>query len=294
MNDIMSKKISAVPLISIVLIAVIFAGASGKEISLSARLDKTEMPFEATAEVILEIKWVGGMGDYLFEALPLPSARGLKIQGTTSSISSFSENGVDYTVRLFKYTLKPTMAGTGVIEPFVLKYAAMPDSIPGELTSQSFQIAIAQPLPPKKKSNWAFFILLGCGLIILAGSSLYIYKRAKKNRIPKETVKSPEEIFLDELAVLKKDAQIDRKLFFTHLYKSLLTFAENKYGVVVRGRSTSDILAELPTKEIALEMSERLSEWLTLADKEKYAPSGGAPGDVIRLISELEKYFSGK
>ncbi len=268
-----------------------FGTASGEEISLSAHLDKTEMPFESTAELSLEVKWQGGIERYAFEILPLPTTHGLKPLGTTSSISSRKENGLDYTTRTFKYTLKPMMAGTGVIEPIVLKYVAMPDSIPGELTSQQFQISIAQPIPREKKLSLPFIIfLLALVLAVSLGAAYFIVIRMRK-KIPKEPVRTPEQIFLEELAVVKKESQSERKLFFTRLYKLLIGYMGKKYGMELTGRATSDILTEIDKAEIPLEAKGQLSQWLSLADKEKYAPSGGAPGDIIRLVTDLENYF---
>jgi len=271
-----------------------FGQVWGEEISLSARLDKTEIPFESTVELSLEVRWQGGMEKYAFEFLPLPTAHGLKPLGTTSAISSRKENGADYTTRTFKYTLKPITGGTGVIEPIVLKYVAMPDSIPGELASQQFQIAIAQPLPPKKKSHLPIIAAISALILSLSICAIYLLKLRRKRRISKEPVRTAEQIFLDDLALAKKESQSERKLFFTRLYKLLTGFMEKKYGISGVGRATSDILAEIEKAEIPLEDKERLSEWLTLADKEKYAPSSGTPGDIIRLSADLENFFNRK
>lgn len=269
-----------------------FGQAWGEEISLSARLDKTEIPFESTVELSLEVRWQGGIEKYAFEILPLPTAHGLRPLGTTSSISSRKENGVDYTTRTFKYTLKPVTGGTGVIEPIVLRYVAMPDSIPGQLTSQQFQIAIAQPLPPEKKSHLPIVVALSAIILFLSVCAIYFLSLRRKKRIPREPIRTAEQIFLDDLSLAKKESQSERKLFFTRLYKLLIGFMEKKYGISGAGRATSDILSEMEKAEIPLESKEQLSIWLTLADKEKYAPSGGTPGDIIRLITDLEIFFN--
>ena len=293
MNDFLRKCKTLVFVVAGIALSF-FSSTWGDDISLSARLSRTEMPFQSTVDLNLEVKWQGGIGKYAFEILPMPTTHGLKPLGTTSSISSLVENGMDYTVRTFKYTFTPTTGGTGVIEPIVLRYVAMPDSIPGELTSQQFQIAVAQPLPPKKKSQLPVIMISFAAVVILAAGVVALVTVRKRNRIPKEPVRTPEEIFLENLTAAKEESQSERKLFFTRLYKILIGYMERKYGITGGGKATSDLLSEIGRAEIPLSAKEQLSEWLVRADKEKYAPSGGAPGDIIRLITELESFFNRK
>jgi hypothetical protein len=71
----------------------------------------------------------------------------------------------------------------------------------------------------------------------------------------------------------------------------LIGYISEKYGIGTVGRTTRDIADDLEKSEIELEHKEKLSAWLILADKEKYAPHAGEPGDIIRLTTEMEKYF---
>jgi hypothetical protein len=36
---------------------------------------------------------------------------------------------------------------------------------------------------------------------------------------------------------------------------------------------------------------DKVKGWLTIAEKEKYAPMGGSPGDILRLSAELESFW---
>ncbi len=265
--------------------------ASGDELSLSAGLDKTDIPFESTVNLNMEIRWQGGIERYAFEIFPLPSAQNLSVLGSTSAVSSRTEAGQEITTRSFKYTFRPTKAGIGIIEPIVLNYVSMPDSTPGQLTSQRFQVIIAEPIPPPVKSNSWKYLIGTILLIAVMAAAVFFVLRRKRNRVPAAPVKTPEESFLEELAEVKKESQGDRKVFFTRLYKLLNVYMERKYGLVTAGKATSAVLNEMERIEFPAGGRERISEWLALADKEKYAPIEGAPGDIIRLIAELENFF---
>ena len=51
--------------------------SAGENISLSAGLNKSEIPFEGDVELKLEIKWQGDISSYVFEVLPLPELENL-------------------------------------------------------------------------------------------------------------------------------------------------------------------------------------------------------------------------
>ncbi len=261
---------------------------SADEISLSSTLDKTDIAYEDSVSLTVELKWQGDLRNYSFELLPLPETSNLKIIGTSSSISSREEDRTEVTVRTFKYNLKPTLAGVGTIQPIDIKYISWPDSIPGFLTTQSFQVIIAEPIPPPEPiSKTPIFIAVGA--VIIVGIVLFvIFGRKKKETI---VVKNVEEYFLDELAIIKKESQSDRKIFFTRLYKALAEYIERKFAIKVSGLSSAAMLSKLEKVELFPELKEPLSNWIRQAETEKYAPVGGTPGDIIRLITELENFF---
>jgi hypothetical protein len=285
----MLKKFgSAVYIILILSLPMI---AMGEAISLSARLDKTEIPFDGTVELSLEIKWQGGIGNYLFELLPLPTTQNLKVLGSATAVSSATESGQEITTRSFRYTLEPTKAGVGVIEPIVLKYVTMPDSIPSQLSSQRFQIMIASPVAKPVKSNIGKYIWFVIPAVVAIALILYWVIRRRRNAVPKELPKSPEQIALDELTIIRKDLQFDRKAFFTRLYKLIIMYLENRYQLESAGKSAEAIIAELERFDMSVGDKEKITGWLIAADKEKYAPIGGSPGDILRLSTELESFF---
>jgi len=266
--------------------------AQDSEISFSAELSKADIKFEETTDLNITVKWWGDKSRYIFEAFPLPETQNLLVQGTSTAISSGTEEGKQYVSRTYKYTFKPTDAGVGAIEPITLKYIEMPDSVPGQLTTQRFQVLIAAPkiVPKEDESTSNLFFIIGGIILLGAVVVIIIFIRAGNNK-PKDIKKSPEETYLDELAEIKKETGTERKLFYSRLYKLLVGYIAEKYEIGTIGRTTQDIAEDLENSDIEIEHKEKLKAWLILADKEKYAPHAGEPGDTIRLTTEMEKYF---
>jgi hypothetical protein len=266
------------------------APATAQEISLSGGVDKTDIAFEDSLTLAVEIKWAGDISSYSFGLLPLPETEKLQVVGTSSAISSSTEQNRDITTRTFKYTLRPTGSGTGIIEPIVLNYVAWPDSIPGELTTQQFKILIAAPVPIEESGGISAvaFVILATFVLMAAAVGVVLWRR----RLPKaEPVRTGKERFLDEFAAVKNEAQSDRKLFFTKLYKLLIDYLGGEYKLDVTGKTTLLIIEELSELDIPQERKKKIASWLEHAEKEKFAPGGGSPGDVLRLVTEIENFF---
>jgi len=271
-------------------LAVFYIPVLAGEIGLSGSIDKTEMAYEDFVNLTLEVKWQGVITDYSFDIMPRPQAQNLKVVGTSSTISSTVENGVDYTTRTFKYSLKPTGFGTGTISPVTFKYFTMPDSIPGELTTQQFEVKIDKPLPPPEESdNTLLIIIMAVVVFVAAGVIVFVIWRKKKSQVVPE--KSAEEIVREQLELLRKESQGDRKTFFIRFYKLIIFYLENKYGLSVSGRTTRVILESMEEADIPMNRKEILINWLKMAEVEKFSPSKGEPGDIMRLITAVENFF---
>lgn len=279
------------------LFAIIVAGPAfllGSDLSLSARLDKTDIKFEETVDLTIEVKWTGDLLDYNFKIFSLPQADRLKVLGTTSKISSDIENGAEVTTRTYKYTFKPTEAGTGVIYPITLNYIAMPDSIPGELSTQEFAVSIAAPVAVKPHEGgptiWVFVIAL---IFLMGGAALLviILRRRAKPAVPELT---PSDHLLAELENIKKESSGDRQAFFTRLYKALLHFLEKQYRFDLLGLTPDGVVSRLNELDIPEDEKGQLIKWLKMSEKEKFAPGTGSPGETLRLATEIENYVKNK
>ena len=69
-------------------------------------------------------------------------------------------------------------------------------------------------------------------------------------------------------------------------------YIQNKFDIKTTGKTAELILSDIDKLEIPADDKEKISAWLSRAEKEKYAPFEGEPGDIIRLITELENFFN--
>ncbi len=280
-----------------ILIAVIIAFPAflwGSDLSLSAELDKTDIKFDETINLTIEVKWTGNLQDYGFKIFSLPKTDRLKVLGTTSKIASNIENGAEVTTRTYKYTFKPIEAGQGVIYPITLDYVAMPDSTPGQLETQEFSVMIAKPVAVKKSggSHVVWFVIVGLFIIFsVAGVIIILHYRRKA---AKEPVLSPDDELLAELERIKKEVAGDRQAFFTRLYKAILHYIEKMYDLDLQGLTLEAVGDKLGGSNIPEARKEQLMGWLKLAEKEKFAPGTGSPGEALRLATEIENIVKNK
>jgi len=278
--------------IVIIIFILLFSGglSVADEISVSSRISTTELAYEEEVTLIVELKWVGSITSYSFSIMPLPTADNLKVAGSSSTISSAIENGADVTIRKFKYNFIPTLAGKSTIHPVTFDYISWPDSIPGQLSTQEFNLFVAEPIPKVKESGNAIYFYLILAFLFTAGGGLTVFLLiSRSKRVEKEV--PIEESFVEQLGEIKKESHADRKAFFGKLYRLLLWYLESKYLIEVKGKTVQTVINSIEEQEISFDNKERIVEILKQSDLEKFAPSRGEPGDILRLCAELESYF---
>lgn len=271
------------------------APAVGKAISVSQSIDRTEMRFEDTATYEIVVSWDGPPTKYRFEkAMRLETDR-LKVASFSSTVNSRGTGPDEVSSKVVQYRLAPTGSGVGRIEPLAIEYTEWPDTTIGVLMTDAITISIAQPVPVKAESDngtpaWIWLLII----VVLAGGAVgvFFWRRDRPSAPPPRT---PAEAFLDDLAVLRKESGSDLKHFQTGLYKILVVFISVFFRIDVNGRTTDSILADLDKVEVNRETKDTLADWLRRAEREKYAPVKAAPGETIRLESEIrsfvEKHF---
>ena len=132
------------------------------------------------------------------------------------------------------------------------------------------------------------FILITLAVAAIFALLIYlIIKFRKKQKPQKVPVKTKAKVRPDIIALkalerlrLKKLWQEGKiKQFYTELTEILRTYLENRYEVNAMEMVSSDILAELSSKEIPQEMRDKLRELLLIADLVKFAKWDPLPTD---------------
>jgi hypothetical protein len=274
-----------------VLISVCLAQAANASISISQEVDRTEMAFEDTATFRIIVTWPGPAHAYLFERPIRLQSDLLKVARFSSTVSTEGNGPDEVTTKVFRYRLVPVLSGPAEVEAATVDYLSWPDSTAGQLSSDPFVITVAEPLPFEEEDLTRFSGgLVALIVVALMGVGVGLYAAFKPKPV-KEKKKSPREAFLDGLARVKTTAGSDLKQFQTGLYQLLAEYLKARYGIDAVGRPAAPAVAELEKIEPISSVSETLSGWLVRAEREKFTPLASAPGEVMRLESEVRAFF---
>jgi len=278
--------------LTLLVILMVTTGASGAGISVSQALDKTDMAYEDSATFEITLQWPGPQYAYRFDRPLDPDFDRLKVTGFSSAISSTGTGADEVTYKHYVYTLVPTLSGPARIEPVTITYLAYPDSIPGELVTEPMTIQIADPVPVEAAGEgmpvWAW-LLIGIG--VMSAGTVAVLARRKRAELPVAPVMTLAETALEQLSVLKKEAGSDFKKFQTGLYALLGDFARDRWGFDIEALDEDALPAALADTDLTDEARAKLTGWLIAARKDKFRPVTAAPGEAIRLESEVRELF---
>ncbi len=263
---------------------------SALAIALTQSIDKTEMPFEDSAKFEITVEWPGSQFAYRFINPLNPYIDRLKIRRFTSSIASFVTGSEEKTIKKFTYVLVPTSSGEGKIDPIAISYVTWPDSLPGELITEPVGMTISeQRIEPKSVKFPVWISIVGGLLLVGSGATIYILRAKAVRRRP--IVKTPSDSALDELTKLKTECGSDLKRFQTGVFNILSGFLRAKHNINLSGQ-TEETIAELLAKTNLSEQAQTsIRNWLAQAEKDKYRPVEAAPGETVRLETEMRRFF---
>jgi hypothetical protein len=260
-------------------------------ISVSQSIDRTDMAFDDTAGFQIVITWDGPAHAYRFDKPFRVQSDRLKVARFSSTVKTAGEGPDEVTTKVFSYRLAPVLSGLATVDPLEIEYLSWPDSLSGRLVTDPVTLSIAEPLPPEARENGrlsvGWYALIG---VVLIGGAVGAFAALKKKPTP-EKVRTPTEAFLEALAAIKTDAGNDLKKFQTGLYRELVIYIESKYNLTLAGKSVDGVVAEVEQIDTGRSDKDKLSEWLSRADREKFSPVAAAPGEVMRLESEIREFF---
>ncbi len=261
------------------------------EIAVSQSLDRFSIPYEDSVHFDIVLQWQGPQSRYLFTGPLGPSFDRLKVQGFTSSIGSTGSGDDEITTKRFRYTLVPTSAGTGTIDPVTVNYLSWPDSVPGQLVTEAMRVQIEEPLPLTEENGSAVLWIVIAGSVAVLGTVAFVLVRRSTGRGPKEIERTPVEQFLDRLTALKREASGDLKKFQTGLYDTMADFLKARYGIESDRFGDDELASALEATDLNDNQREQIGRWLAQARRDKFRPVVGAPGETMRLETEIRQFF---
>jgi hypothetical protein len=267
------------------------AGAQG--ISLSQALDKTSIAYEESATLEIVVTWPGAQSAFILDKPLQPHMENLRVQKFSSVIGSSTGPSGEVTTKRFTFELVPTGSGNGRVAPVTVSYHSWPDSVPGQLVTEEMSLHIAPPVAKKSSKDsgkvpLGIWIGGGVGWLVIVGIVVLVVIKRRK---PKEAVRTPQELFLDRLTLLKQASGSDLKRFQTGLYKDLIWYLATAHGLDFTGLSLDEILTRIDTGRMPEAERDKICAWLTRADREKFSPLPTSPGETLRLEHEVREFF---
>ena len=271
---------------------VLIVAAGAQAISLTQSLDKTDIAYEDRATLEIVVTWPGTNSSYIFDKPLQPPLEKLKVQQYSSTVSSATGSSGEQTTRKFSFTLVPTGSGVGRIAPVTVSYYSWPDSVPGQLVTEEMTLHISAPVAKKSSGKTGMplgvWIAGGIGWLLIIGViGVVIIKRRK----PKVIVKTPRELLLERLTLLKQASGNDLKRFQTGLYKDLVWYLSVAYKLDFPGQSLEEVMSVVQNSAVPEFEREKISGWLERADREKFSPLPPSPGETLRLEHEVREFF---
>jgi hypothetical protein len=271
--------------------AVCAGWACGNEIAISQSLDRFSIPFEDSVRFDIVLQWQGSQSSYLFTSPLGSSFDRLKVRGFTSSISSTGSGDDEVTTKRFRYTLVPTSAGAATIDPITVSYISWPDSVPGQLLTEAMTVQIAEPLPPVEEDSTVVWWIVIVGSVVVLGLVASVLVKRSAVRHPKEIEKTPVEEFLGRLTALKREAGGDLKKFQVGLYESMAAFLKARFDIESDQLGDDELVSALETTNLNEDQRKHIGQWLVQARQDKFRPVIGAPGETVRLETEIRQFF---
>ena len=265
------------------------------DISISAEISRSTMAFEEKDTLTVNLIWEGEPFLFQVDSFPMPALEKFEILGSSSSVSTAADTrgpGVEVTTRTFRYILQPIDFGTGIINPLNLTAKNRVTGESHDLKTGRLMVEIAKPIPrPKAESGKTTVIsIVLAAAFVAAGAAAAVVLFRKRRRKPEP---QEDRSYLDSLADIKKETVADRKLFYSRVYRLLLSYLEKERGLDVSGKTGEEVIEIVGGLEDDSEKA-GMVRWLNEAQKVKYQPNTPSPGDVENSYNALCVFFENK
>jgi len=259
-----------------------------EEISITAHADRTDVPLNRMVDFFITIKWQGEQDRYTIEDFDNPTLTGFEVVKTSSSNIIEDVGGVQYSKKIYSFTLKPQQLGMGYIDGIFLKYTDNQTDESSTIVTKRIGIKVTKPIV---KTDYTLFIYIGLVLIIIIAAVYLIFTVTKKRRIEREKLEAEkkdvdiEDNYLELIKEYKPDVSGDLDKFINEISQILNRYLSQKYEFETTGLSKDEISAKLKEKEVDGTIIEKIDSIIEKSDIYRFS------GKSIDL-SEYESIYS--
>lgn len=280
------SKIKVIDLLSLSAVLIFFVSLSANcqteyvesKIELKSSVDRSEVPFNRELTFTVEASWEGEQGRFSITPVAPPQCEKFEILGTSSLNETKTEEEITKSLKIFKFTLKPTRTGAGRIGSIELSYIDNVTQDSSSLATQPISVQVAPPVKEKlPKYQGVLIIVFNLVLAYLLYS--VTIKRRRIKIAAEEKCKEPasEEESLEDEILKKLDAiheAIQRgevETFSSDVHKLLTDYLEARYQIVTTGKTSDDIIRSVSSLDLSSERIEMLKRVFSTCDLMKFA-----------------------
>jgi len=248
------------------------------KIELKSSVDQSEVPFNQRLTFTVDARWDGEQDRFSITPVGPPECENFEILGTSSLNETKIEGGKTISLKIFRFTLKPTQTGAGRIGSIELSYVDNLTQDSSSLSTQPINVKITPPVKgkgPKYRTVLIIVVVLVLIYVIYTakrrGRRIEIFKEEQGEKEVEEE-ESLEQKTLRQLDNISDQSQKgDMKSFSVGVYKLLSGYLEAKYQIVASGKTTNDIIVSLSNSDLAPEKIALLRNILSVCDLIKFA-----------------------
>lgn len=271
----------------------LFASEQGKnikeEISITASTNQTTIPLNRTVDFSITVRWKGGQERYSIEDFDNPNLTGFEIVSTSSSNIVEDIEGIQYSKKIYSYTLKPIELGMGYVDGVFLRYTDNQTQESNTIVTKRIGIKIIKPIKEADYSSIIYAVLSFFAVTAAAFSIVFAVKR--KRRVERERLEKEKKVvylesqYLQIIKNFKPDAAGDLNRFLNEISQALSKYISRKYEFETAGLGKNDIIAGLKEKDVDEVIIEKINNVIEKSDIYRFS------GQTIDL-SEYEFIYS--
>ena len=259
-----------------------------EEVSITAKAVQTSVPLNQTVDFFITVRWKGGQDIYTIDDFDNPIMNGFEIIQTSSSNIVEDIGGVQYSKKIYLYTLKPLELGMGYIDGVFLKYTNNETDESNNVVTKRIGIKVTKPI---EESDYYFIIYIALAIIVITVFAYFVFSIKKKRRLEMERLKGERKVVdieTEHLGIIrsyKPDAAGDLRNFLNEISQAFNKYLSQKYEFEITGLNRDEIMAKLQEKDVDNIMIEKVNNIIKKSDIYRFS------GKTIDL-SEYELIYS--
>jgi len=258
-------------------------GLRAQSVSLSARLDRTEITVGDQARLELALTWGGAADAFTVEEWAGPECSGVGLPVESDQVQTRMDNGKPVYCRKVVYLLRGDVAGQVSSSPARVRLKGA-DGRSSEYKTQALMV-IVQPEPHRIPWGEIALVVLGVLVLIIA---LRVARRTNR-RPPPVTKGAKARKRVEELATL---GGRDYREFFDGCLNAVREGLAEELNLEIKDRDRAKVVRAMADAGCPETLRQSVEELFTMCDEARFSPDPPHEGTRSRALKLVETILS--